>query len=162
MTRTLSAFVALCLLLGSMAHASAPKARVIVANNLHRDAHEARREHAPILIVFTRPHCIYCDRVIDYYLVPMQHHADASRPLLIRQLDMTSARPVVDFHGRKTTQRAFARTLKIDFAPTVVVFKPDGTPGSKPLVGLGPEDYYGGFLERAVEQTRQAMQRAVR
>jgi thioredoxin-related protein len=157
MSRTLPLLMALCCLIGLKANASTPNEQVNVASNLQHDARLAQREHSPVLIVFTRPHCAYCDRVIDYYLIPMQRHADAAGPVLIRQMDMTSSRKLVDFDGRMTTQRAFAHMLKVDFAPTVMVFTPDGKPGAKPLVGLGPEDYYGGYLDRAIEQARGKM-----
>jgi thioredoxin-related protein len=157
MPRSLSVLMMLLGLHTWQAHASAPRNPIAVAHDLQRDARQAQREHSPVLIVFTRPHCAYCDRVIDYYLIPMQRHADAAGPVLIRQMDMTSSRKLVDFDGRKTTQRAFAHMLKVDFAPTVMVFTPDGKPGAKPLVGLGPEDYYGGYLDRAIEQARGKM-----
>lgn len=157
MHRFLSVLVIVLGLLGWQARASGPRDTIAVAHDLRHDGLRAQRKHMPVLIVFTRPHCAYCDRVIDYYLVPMQRHPDAAGPVLIRQMDMTRSRTLVDFGGRTTTPRAFALAHKVDFAPTVMVFTPDGKPGSRPLVGLGPEDYYGGYLDRAIEETRARM-----
>lgn len=137
------------------AWAAKPSGDIAVARDLHQVSLLAKHKNAPVLIVFTSPDCRYCDRVIHYYLVPMQRNADtAGGPLLIRQLDLTSGKPLVDFAGHKTTQHAFAKSLKVDFAPTVMVFTPDGKPAARPLVGLGPEDYYGGYLDQAVDTAR--------
>ncbi len=139
------------------ATAAAASAPIAPARDLAHDGRLARTRGAPVLIVFTRPDCRYCDRVIDHYLVPMQRHPDVTGPLLIRRLDITSSARLIDFRGRATSGRAFAASLKVDFAPTIIVFMPDGTPGAPPLVGLGPEDYYGGFLDNTVAAARRRM-----
>jgi thioredoxin-related protein len=128
--------------------------RIAPARDLHRDALHARRDGVPILIVFTRPDCRYCDRVIHYYLEPIQRNADTTGTVIIRRMDITGDETLRDFHGVRTTARAFARARHIDFAPTVVVYRPDGRPAAKPLVGLGPEDYYGGYLDAAIHAGR--------
>ena len=125
------------------------------ASDLQHDGRLAGHKGVPVLIVFTRPDCRYCDRVIDYYLVPMQANPSTAGTVLIRQLDMTSPGRLVDFSGRVTTAQAFARMHKVDFAPTVMLFTPAGKPAGRPLVGLGPEDYYGGYLDQAVEAARE-------
>lgn len=129
-------------------------AGVTEARNLQQDAQVAGRKGIPVLIVFTAPDCRYCDRVINYYLVPMQRNPQTAGTVLIRSMDMTKTTRLVDFSGHVTTERAFAKSLGVHFAPTVMVFTPGGKPGARPLVGLGPEDYYGGFLDQAIAATR--------
>jgi thioredoxin-related protein len=128
-----------------------------VAHDLHADARLAQRKRVPILIVFTRPDCIYCDKVIYHYLIPMQRNPDYADKVLMRRLDITSHRPLTDFRGKLITEKRFATRLKVDFVPTIMVFTPDGKPAGKPLIGLGPEDYYGGFLDQAIEAGRSRM-----
>jgi thioredoxin-related protein len=130
--------------------AAANSSVVRVASNLHADAQLAQRKGKPVLIIFTRPDCVYCERVIDYYLIPMQRNPDYAGKVLIRQMDMTSSKPLSDFRGHATTEKQYAARLKINFAPTIVVFTPDGEPASKPLVGLGSKDYYGGYMDQAI------------
>lgn len=137
--------------------AAQPPGDVAKASNLQHDGRLAGHKGEPVLIVFTSPDCRYCDRVINYYLVPMQTNPKTAGTVLIRQLDLTSSRKLVDFSGHVTTAHDFAKKLKVDFAPTVMVFTPDGTPAAKPLVGLGPEDYYGGYLDLTVDAAREKM-----
>jgi thioredoxin-related protein len=141
-------------LAGLPAHAAKVPDDVVVARDLQHDGQLAQRKDVPVLIVFTRPDCAYCDRVIHYYLIPMQRNPDYADTVLIRRLDITSARKLIDFDGKPTTASRFAESLKVGFAPTVMVFTPDGKPAARPLVGLGPEDYYGGFLDRAIDTAR--------
>ncbi len=131
--------------------AEANPAVVRIASNLHADAQLAQRKGKPVLIIFTSPSCVYCERVIHYYLIPMQRNPDYAGKVLIRQIDMTSPRALVDFGGQATTEKQYAARLKINFAPTIMVFTPDGKAAGKPLVGLGPEDYYGGYMDQAID-----------
>lgn len=145
------ALSALLLCTGLLAGPAAANSGVVrVASNLHADAQLARRKGKPVLIIFTSPSCVYCERVIHYYLIPMQRNPDYAGKVLIRQVDMTSPRALADFRGKATTEKQYAARLKINFAPTIVVFTPDGKPAGKPLVGLGPKDYYGGYMDQAI------------
>lgn len=141
-------------LTGLPAHAAKGPHDVVVASNLMHDGQLAQHQGVPVLLVFTRPDCTYCDRVIHYYLMPMQHNPGHPDTVLIRRLDITSTRKLIDFDGKPTTESRFARSLKVAFAPTVMVFTPDGKAAARPLVGLGPEDYYGGLLDQAIETAR--------
>lgn len=145
-------FSALLLCSGLLAGSAAANSSVIrVASNLHADAQLAQRKGKPVLILFTRPDCVYCERVIDYYLIPMQRNPDYAGKVLIRQMDMSSPKPLIDFRGNATTEKQYAASLKINFAPTIMVFTPDGEPAGKPLVGLGSRDYYGGYMDQAID-----------
>lgn len=152
------ALSALLLCSGLLAGPAAANPGVIrVASNLHADAQLAQRKGKPVLIIFTSPSCAYCERVIHYYLIPMQRNPDYAGKVLIRQMDMTSPRALVDFRGKATTEKQYAARLKINFAPTIMVFTPDGKPAGKPLVGLGPRDYYGGYMDQAIDAGRARM-----
>jgi thioredoxin-related protein len=142
------------------ARAASPAHGVATARDLQHAGQVARHKGIPVLIIFTSPDCRYCDRVISYYLVPMQSNPGTAGTVLIRQLDMSSSKPLVDFSGHATTAHAFAKALKVTFAPTIMLFTPDGKPAADPLVGLGPEDYYGGYLDQRVASAREKMHSA--
>jgi thioredoxin-related protein len=124
---------------------------VSFAQNLHNDAQLAQHKGVPVLIIFTSPGCSYCERVMKNYLIPMQRNADYAKKVLIRRVDIASDTPLIDFNGKTTTGRQYALSLKAKFTPTIIVFTPDGVPAGDPLVGLGPEDYYGGYLDAAID-----------
>lgn len=154
MPRYLQLLPILLALAGLPAHAATAPNDISVARDLRHDGQLAQHQGVPVLIVFTRPDCAYCDRVIDYYLMPMQRNPNHANTVLIRRLDITSTRKLIDFDGKPTMESRFAKSLKVAFAPTVMVFTPHGKPAARPLVGLGPEDYYGGFLDQAIDTAR--------
>ncbi len=57
-----------------------------------------------------------------------------------------------DFDGAATTVREFGKRLGIRSVPTVIVFDAEGKAAAEPVVGLAAADFYGAYLERAVEQ----------
>lgn len=139
------------------AMAASPAGGVATAHDLQHAGQVAKRKNIPVLVIFTSPDCRYCDRVISYYLVPMQTNPKTAGTVLMRQLDMSSHKTLVDFSGHKTTDHAFAKSVKVKFAPTIMLFTPDGKQAADPLVGLGPEDYYGGYLDQTVAAAREKM-----
>lgn len=48
--------------------------------------------------------------------------------------------------------RAFAQRFNVRHVPTVIVFDAQGEPAAEPVVGLAIADFYGAYLERAIEQ----------
>ena len=80
----------------------------------------------------------------------------ASRPAtsLIRQVDMDRATPLVDFAGRATTMGAFAASEKARMSPTLMFYGPDGRQLAEPIVGFKLADFYGAYIDRAIEEAR--------
>lgn len=145
-----SGLFALCVwMLSGMALANPNN--IVMARNLHNDAQLAERAGIPVLIIFTSPGCAYCERVMHNYLIPMQRNRDYARKVLIRRVDISSDSALTDFNGKLTTGQHYATALKVRLTPTIIVFTPNGVPAADPLVGLGPEDYYGGYLDAAID-----------
>ena len=124
---------------------------IVLAHNLHQDAALAQRAGVPVLIIFTSPGCAYCERVMQNYLIPMQRNPEYARKVIIRRVDISSDTLLTDFGSKPTTGQQYAASLKIKLTPTIIVFTPNGTPAADPLVGLGPEDYYGGNLDAVID-----------
>lgn len=124
---------------------------VTYAKDLHADGQLAQHKGVPVLIIFTSVDCGYCERVMKNYLIPMQHNPVDSKKVLIRRVEISSDKPLTGFDGKPTTGKQYAAQMKIKLTPTIIVFTPDGVPAGDPLVGLGPEDYYGGYLDAAID-----------
>ena len=65
----------------------------------------------------------------------------------------TSRRKVVDFKGDATTHRKLAATYRVKLTPTIWFVDGDGNVLHKPIVGLTTPDYYGYYLDRAIEES---------
>ena len=141
----LSGFV----LLAGNACAAADK--IVYSHDLHKDGQIAKNSGVPLLVIFTSPDCTYCERVIQDFLLPMEENPEYAHKVLIRRIQITDQSPLLDWSGKPTTSKQYAAKLAIRMTPVVIAFLPDGSEAAEPLVGLGPEDYYGGYLDSAID-----------
>ncbi len=79
----------------------------------------------PLAVFFEQKQCPNCQTLHSKVLVDHQ-----TRDLIAKydtaQLDMWSNTPVVTPQGLQTTAKDWASTLKVSFAPTIVLFNPSG------------------------------------
>jgi thioredoxin-related protein len=128
---------------------------------LLRDVTDLRAEAAhgkPILVEFALTGCPYCRVAEEEFLEPMIRSGAYEDKVLIRRLRMDRGNTVLDFDGREIAAAELARRYGASLAPTVVVLDPaDGELLAEPVVGLKTVDFYGGYLDRAIEQAVDAM-----
>jgi thioredoxin-related protein len=117
------------------------------AKDLPAEAQLARAKHMPILIMFGAQGCGYCNRVRDEVLIPTTRNADYDDKVVLLEVDVSSAKRLVDFNGVATTHAQFAQRYRVGFTPTVVLLDAQGNQLTDPLVGFVTADYYGGDLE---------------
>ncbi|MEN6585705.1 MAG: thioredoxin fold domain-containing protein [Sulfuricella sp.] len=122
------------------------------ATDLTRDAEVAREKRLPILILFVAPNCAYCERVRHDFLLPMQRNPEYANKVIFRQLYLKSGKTLLDFAGKKTSHSQFAKQNQIKFTPTVKLFDADGNSLTEPLVGLTTPDFYGSYLDGAIDE----------
>jgi len=124
---------------------------LIHAKNFQADASTAAKRQVPILVVFTSPHCPYCERVKREYLIPMHKDPAYRSRVIIREVTMGATDPLVGFDGTTTTEGAFAAAHKVFMVPTVQVLDTQGNNVGDAIVGLLIPDYYFGYLESAID-----------
>jgi thioredoxin-related protein len=116
------------------------------------EAQAAEERRVPLLVLFSRSDCPYCDRVLNEFLVPMQRNPEYRSRVIMRQIGVGDAAPLRDFAGKATTHERFAATHRIKLVPTIKLFDPRGRELTEPLVGLSTPDYYGGFLDQRIDE----------
>jgi thioredoxin-related protein len=124
--------------------------------DLRAEAEQARQAGGPLIVVFSRPDCKYCETVKRDYLKPL-----AANPrylgVLVRQINQDSDAPLTGFRGEKTTQARFAGTEKIKLVPVVAFYGPDGKRLVEPIVGARLPDFYQTYLEDSIEKSTAAL-----
>ena len=116
------------------------------------EAKAAQIKHAPILVLFMSSNCSYCERVLREFLLPMQLNAEYRNKVVMRQIEVGSDTALKDFAGRATTQAQFAMRYRVQMVPTVMLFDAQGNVLATPLVGLTTPDFYGGYLDQAIDE----------
>ena len=120
-----------------------------LAVDLRAEAKQASQAGGPLIVVFSRPDCKYCETVKRDYLKPL-----AANPrylgVLVRQINQDSDAPLIGFRGEKTTQARFAGAEKIKLVPVVASYGRDGKRLVEPIVGVRLPDFYPSYLEESI------------
>ncbi len=135
---------------------------VPLARDLQADGALAREKRLPLLVMFGTPSCPYCKLVLNDFLLPMSRNTDYQAKVIMREVEINSGRALVDFSGKLITHKQFAKAHRIKLAPTVVMFDADGQVLGEPMVGVSTPDYYGAFLDRAIDEALESVQAASR
>lgn len=147
--------LAALLALGSTA-ATAGETDLPTAFNLAAEAAQANRAGKPLIILYSRTDCKYCETVKRDYLKPLAKNPQ-HRGVLVRQINQDSEVALTDFNGNKTTQAAFASAENIKLVPVVAFYGPQGKQLAERMVGAGVPDFYQGYLDEAIAKSAAAL-----
>lgn len=131
--------------------------RVPLTRDLQADAAQARARGVPLLLMFTLDDCPYCMVVREEFLDPMQRNDNYRKKVLMRILKM-DAGYVTDFDGKRIAVDDLALRYAASVAPTVVLLDHQGKLLTERLLGLTTPDFYGGYLDEAIEQSLRRLQ----
>ncbi|MBU1235984.1 MAG: thioredoxin fold domain-containing protein [Gammaproteobacteria bacterium] len=125
------------------------------AANLAADGQLAHSTGQPVVILFSRTPCGWCDKARREHLDAMATQA-AAQPgsALFRQIDLDSDAPLIDFSGQRTRHRDFARKHSVTMTPTLLFLAADGRDLAAPIVGYRLAEFYGTLIEDAIEDSR--------
>ncbi|MCO5761162.1 MAG: thioredoxin family protein [Chromatiaceae bacterium] len=143
-------------LLAVSAFATAAGNDLPAAVDLRAEAARAKRAGGPLIVVFSRAECRYCETVKRDYLKPLEKNPNFNG-VVIRQINQDSDAAMTDFRGKKTTQASFASAEKISLVPVVAFYGPNGKTLADPLVGAGLPDFYQSYLEDAIAKSTAAL-----
>jgi len=120
------------------------------AQDLRADGEKSAREKIPVLLFFDLWDCPYCDRALREFLVPMANGDMWRSRAIYRQVEIDKTDPIVGFDGDHTTHRELAKKYGVRYTPTLHLVNARGETLGKPLVGLMTPDFYGAYLEQAI------------
>lgn len=128
-----------------------------LAENLQADGRLSRTRGAPIVVLFSLPGCPYCEIVRRSHLGPMLADPRHASRVIIRQIDIDADQALVGFDGKRTTHARIARDHGVRAAPVVAFWDGEGRDAAPPLRGMLLPDFYGGYLEDAIEAARKSL-----
>ena len=138
-----------CLLAASACAVAADE--ITVVSDFSQDAKIAQSKNVAILVLFSASGCHFCEKVRQEFLIPMQKNSGYRNKVIFREVEASSDAPLKDFLGRKTTHSDFASVYKVALTPTVKLFDANGREVAPGIVGLLTPDFYGGYLDQAIE-----------
>lgn len=130
-----------------------------VAVDLKQEAAQAARSGTPLVIIYSRKDCKYCETVKRDYLKPLAADPKYHNKIVIRQINQDGNQALTDFKGGATKHAQFAASEKIKLVPVVAFYGPDGRQLSTPIIGARLPDFYLSYLEEAIEQSGKALKK---
>ena len=146
------ALLGLVVALGAQAATDLPPAR-----DLRSEAETAAQAGAPLILIYSRKDCKFCETVKRDYLKPLSADPRYAKRVVIRQIDQDSERPLVDFRGENTTHARFAAAERVKLVPVVAFYGPQGRRLADPIVGARLPDFYATYLEESVARAAQTL-----
>ncbi len=143
------------LLLAPLAQASDDETLPAV-DDLHALGAQSARAGIPIIVLFSTPGCPYCQEARQNYLRPrlVEQQRRARPEYLLREIDITSRRPIGTIDGGPVTEAQFAERYGIRLAPVLMAFDSRWRPLGDPLVGLDRAGFYESYVERLIGDAR--------
>ena len=127
------------------------------AQDLRAEAEKAAQAGAPLIVVYSRKDCKYCETVKRDYLKPLAADPRYRDRVVVRQINQDSDAPLVDFRGEATTHARFAVSQKVKLVPVVAFYGPQGKRLADPIIGARLPDFYPSYLEESIEKSSLAL-----
>ena len=137
---------------------AAPPEQLTLARDFQADAKESVQKSMPILILYSLPGCPYCEVIRRSHLLPMVKEGNAQ--VIVRQVDLSSPKPLKDFDGSITSHGQYAERQGIRFAPIVKLVGPGGEELAPALTGALLPDFYAAYLDDAISAARAKLKAA--
>ena len=122
------------------------------AADLRAEAGAAARTGQPLIVIYSRDDCRFCQTIKREHLAPMAADTRRGKRPVIREISQDRETPLIDFNGQATTHAAFAAREKIKLVPVVAFYGPNGRKLAEPIVGARLPDFYQSYLDDAIDQ----------
>ncbi len=134
------------------------KPRLQTATDLSQVIGKEPKALGVVVIVFSTTGCPYCEILRRAYLPGIPLEIDGVK-IHLREVFFDRETSLIDFQGRSTSFRQYAKTLKINRSPTLMVFDRTGHSLGEPLVGIGNADFYDHYLQQLILTSAQTVRR---
>ena len=136
-----------------------PYVEIIDVEDLEKLGRQAREQGKVILLEMSASYCGYCKTLEEYILKPMLRSGDYSDHVLIRRLHIDSYYGLRDFDGGKTTPAKFSYQRDVSLTPTLLFLDGNGYEVSERILGVNTIEMYGAYVDEALRQGHQKINR---
>jgi len=143
--------------MGFLLATSATWAGVPLAQDLRKAGQQAEQNCAPVLLEFAADYCEYCDLLEEEILAPTLLNSDYDQRVLMRKLLIDDGGSLRNFDNRETETASIADQYGVWLTPTVLFLDRNGEEIAERLIGISSVDFYGGYLDIALDQSRQRL-----
>lgn len=145
------------LLGGTRALAETPAPEIPLAEDLQQLGELAQQRQLPILMMFSQAGCSFCERLADDFLRPMLISGDYEERVLIRIFRIDRYGKMRDFDGIERDVYDITSRYRVSVTPTLVFLDGNGHHLAQRMVGLTTPDFFGGYLDEAIDTAYQRL-----
>jgi len=132
-------------------------AGVPLAQDLRDAGRRAEQSCAPLLLEFAAESCDYCILLEREILAPTLLDKSYDQRVVMRKLMIDDGSTLRGFDDQSTNASDIAGRYKVWVTPTVLFVDRRGEEIAERLVGFSSMDFYGGYLDAALDQSRQRL-----
>ncbi len=137
-----------------------PDVKLKMSGNLYQLSQIAQDKRQPILLFFSAEHCPYCNIVEEEFLKPMLRSGDYVDKVLIRKTDIDDFEQHPGFDRKLISGSELAVQRHVFVTPTLLFLDPQGEEIVERMVGITTVDFYGGYLDDAIDKAHLLTQKA--
>lgn len=126
---------------------------VEITRDLQALAARARDERLPIVLMVSATDCPFCHRLKKEVLVPLNRSGQYSGRILFREWLIDTWSEHRDFDGATVRALDVARRYSATLTPTLLFLDEHGEEIAKRMVGLVTLEFYGWYLDQAIEKS---------
>ncbi len=131
---------------------------IVPLTDLSADLARVAASGKPLMLVFSAEHCFFCERLKENIVKPMLRSGDYDDRVIIRVTEIDDYGSIKNAKGEQTDPPDLARAYGVRVTPTVLLLGPEGDEVAPRQLGINNEDYYGVYLDEAIEQAREKIQ----
>ena len=115
----------------------------------------------PLLLVFSADYYEYCEQLEEQFLRPMLISGDYEDRVMIRLLKLGNGSSVRDFQGNEIATGDLANRYQVRVTPTMLFLNPQGRELAPRMVGINTPEFFGGYLDRSIDEAGAALSGAL-
>lgn len=137
-------------------------AAVPLASNLSDAGRQALSGCKPLLLEFSALACDYCRLLETEILNPTLLNRDYDDRVLMQKLLVDHPEKIRGFNGKPVTPEQLAGRYRVFVTPTLLFVDDRGRELAERMVGVTTLDFYGGYLDNALETAQEKLRQEER
>lgn len=125
--------------------------------DLSKLAQLSKTKKLPLLIVFSATHCSYCELLENEFLRPMLISGEYRNKIIIRKIVIDEIATIRNFRGKLIDSDKLIGDFNVSVTPTMLFLDSHGTELAKRMIGINTIDFFGAYLDDAIDQSLKLM-----
>lgn len=113
---------------------------------------EALDSNKIIMLEMSASYCGYCETLEEEIIKPMLRSGDYTDNVLIRRLKIDDTALLNDTSGKQLSPAELAKKFNVKVTPTLLFLDAKGNEVSKKIPGVYSLDFYGSYVDQAIDQ----------